>query len=59
MDYTKIPNDVVLAKVFEALKERNVTPIIVDTKEQALEEIKKIIPACLFLRAKSCPIATS
>ncbi len=45
MDYTKIASDEVVTKVAEALKGRNVSPIIVDTKEQALEEIKKLIPA--------------
>lgn len=44
MDYTKIPEDSVIAEVAEALKARNITPVIVDTKEQALAEIKKLIP---------------
>lgn len=44
MDYTKIALDEVIAKVAEALSARNITPIIVDTKEAALEEIKKLIP---------------
>lgn len=43
--YTNIPSDEVITKVAENLKSRNITPIIVDTKEQALEEIKKLIPA--------------
>ncbi|MBI5400611.1 MAG: lactate utilization protein [Candidatus Yonathbacteria bacterium] len=43
--YTNIPSDEVIAKVAENLKARNITPIIVDTKEQALAEIKKLIPA--------------
>ena len=42
--YTNIPSDEVIAKVAENLNARNITPIIVDTKEQALEEIKKLIP---------------
>ena len=42
--YTSIPSGEVVAKVAEALKARNITPIIVDTKEEALEEIKKLIP---------------
>lgn len=45
MDYTNIPSGEIVAKVAEALKARNITPIIVDTKEEALEEIKKLIPA--------------
>lgn len=44
MDYTSISPGEVVAKVAEALKARNITPIIVDTKEEALEEIKKLIP---------------
>lgn len=44
MDYTKIPADEVIKEVAENIKARNITPIIVDTKEQALEEIKKLIP---------------
>lgn len=44
MDYINIPSDSVIAEVAEALKARNITPVIVDTKEQALAEIKKIIP---------------
>lgn len=42
--YTNIPSSEVIAKVAENLKARNITPIIVDTKEEALEEIKKLIP---------------
>lgn len=45
MSYEQIASDEVIAKVVAALKERNVTAIVVDTKEQALEEIKKLIPA--------------
>lgn len=44
MNYTNIPSDELVVKVAEALKARNITPIIVDTKEQALAEIKKLIP---------------
>lgn len=44
MDYTKITSDEIIAKVVDALRIRNITPIVVDTKEQALEEIKKLIP---------------
>lgn len=44
MDYTKIASDSVIGKTVEALKERNIHAIVVDTKEEALEEIKKLIP---------------
>lgn len=44
MNYTNIPSDEVIEKVAENLKARNITPIIVDTKEEALAEIKKLIP---------------
>ena len=42
--YTNIPSDEAIAKVVENLKERNIHAIVVDTKEEALEEIKKLIP---------------
>lgn len=45
MNYEKIASDELISKVAEALKARNITPIIVDTKEEALEQIKKLIPA--------------
>jgi len=45
MSYEQIASDEVIAKVVSALKERNVTALVVDTKEQALKEIKKLIPA--------------
>lgn len=44
MNYTDILSDEVVSKVADALKARNITPIIVDTKEQALAEIKKLVP---------------
>lgn len=44
MDYTKIASDSVIKKTVEALKERNIHAIVVDTKEEAMEEIKKLIP---------------
>jgi imidazoleglycerol phosphate dehydratase HisB len=45
MHYDQIASDEVIAKVVMDLKERNVTAIVVGTKEQALEEVKKLIPA--------------
>lgn len=45
MDHTTIPSSEVITKVAEALKSRNITPVIVDTKEDALAEIKKLIPS--------------
>lgn len=44
MDYTKIASDNVIEKTAEALKARNVQVIVVSTKEDALAEIKKLIP---------------
>ncbi|MFZ2303923.1 MAG: lactate utilization protein [Minisyncoccia bacterium] len=44
MNYTKIASDSVIEKVIASLKERNINAIVVETKEQALEEIKKLIP---------------
>lgn len=45
MEYEQIASDETIASVIEALKGRNVHAMVVDTKEQALEEIKKLIPA--------------
>lgn len=44
MNYTKIAEEEVIAKTVDALKERNIHAIVVNTKEEALEEIKKLIP---------------
>lgn len=44
MEYIKIASDGTIKKVVESLKARNVHVVVVDTKEQALEEIKKLIP---------------
>ena len=43
MDYTKIAEDEVIAKTVDALKARNIHAVVVDTKEDALLEIKKLI----------------
>lgn len=45
MNYEKIASDSTIEKVVEALKARNIHAIVVDTKEEALKEIKKLIPA--------------
>jgi len=44
MNYEQIASDEIISKVSVALKARNITPIIVDTKEEALLELKKLIP---------------
>ncbi|OHA79722.1 MAG: hypothetical protein A2747_00220 [Candidatus Yonathbacteria bacterium RIFCSPHIGHO2_01_FULL_44_41] len=44
MDYAKIPEGSVIERVLGALKARNIHTIVVETKEEALEEIKKLIP---------------
>ncbi|HAS84686.1 MAG TPA: lactate utilization protein [Candidatus Yonathbacteria bacterium] len=44
MKYEHIASDDVIAKVVENLKARNIHAVVVDTKEEALEEIKKLIP---------------
>lgn len=44
MTYEHIPTDEVILKVVDGLKARNITALVVDTKEQALQEIKKLIP---------------
>lgn len=45
VNYTTIPADEIIEKVAENLRSRNITPIIVATKDEALAEIKKLIPA--------------
>lgn len=44
MNYTTIPSDEIIAQVARELKARNITTIIVDTRAQALEKIKELIP---------------
>ncbi len=44
MDYKKIAEDSVIKKTVDALKARNICAVVVNTKEEALEEIKKLIP---------------
>lgn len=45
MDYTTLANEEVLARTAAALRERNFEPVIIATKEEALEKIKELIPA--------------
>ncbi|HUX36217.1 MAG TPA: lactate utilization protein [Candidatus Paceibacterota bacterium] len=45
MNYETIPAAETVAKTAAALKERNFNPIIVNTKEEALEKVKSLIPA--------------
>jgi len=45
MNYETIPAAEIVAKTAEALKERSFNAIIVNTKEEALEKIKSLIPA--------------
>ncbi len=42
--YSVIPSDEVINDVIEKLKENGFNPILVDTKEQALEKIKELLP---------------
>lgn len=44
MDYTNIPEDSIITRTALALEARNIHTVVVDTKEQALEEVKKLIP---------------
>lgn len=44
MDYTALASPGSIEKVALALKGRNITTIVVDTKEQALAKIKELIP---------------
>lgn len=45
MDYTKISSDEVVEKVVASLRARNINAVVVNTKEEALEKIKELIPA--------------
>ncbi len=45
MNYETIPSAELVQKTVAALKERNFNPIIVNTKEEALEKVKSLIPA--------------
>jgi L-lactate utilization protein LutC len=45
MNYEQIPSKEIIEKTVAALKERGVEAIVVDTKEEALEKIKGLIPA--------------
>lgn len=44
MDYNNITSDSIIERMVVALKARNINTIVVDTKEEALIEIKKLIP---------------
>ena len=45
MNYTEIPSSEIVANTTASLTERNFEPIVVNTKEEALEKIKELIPA--------------
>lgn len=45
MDYTTLATQVSLDTTVAALKERGFEPIVVDTKEEAMEKVKELIPA--------------
>lgn len=45
MDYAAIPSQETVNKTISALKERNFEPILVNTKEEAFDKIKELIPA--------------
>ena len=44
MDYSKVPNNETIEKTIGALKNHGISAVLVNSKEQALEEIKKSIP---------------
>lgn len=44
MDYSKVPNNEIIEKTIGVLKDHRIDVILVDTKEQALEEILKNVP---------------
>lgn len=45
INWDRLPEDAILAKTVEGLKERNFNPIVVDDGEAALEMLKNTIPA--------------
>ncbi len=45
MDYTQLASEESITKVVVGLKERGFEPMVVATKEEALEKIKELIPA--------------
>lgn len=45
MNFDHIADEATLAKTIEALKARNVNVVVVNTKEEALETVKSLIPA--------------
>jgi hypothetical protein len=45
ISYTQIPSDEVIDATVQALKTRNIEPMIVSTREEALAVIKDLIPA--------------
>lgn len=45
MDYTRIPDEQIIADTVSALQERNFNPIHVNTREEALAKIQELIPA--------------
>lgn len=44
MNYAALASDKTLSTTVEALKSKNIDAVVVNTKEQALEEVKKSIP---------------
>lgn len=45
MNYETLASPEIIQKVMENVKPRNITPILVQTKEEALEKLKELIPA--------------
>jgi L-lactate utilization protein LutB len=45
MDYKQIPSDQIINQTIEALKAHGMSVLLVENKNQALSEVKKIIPA--------------
>jgi L-lactate utilization protein LutC len=44
MDYAKLASDNSVNKTIEALKKRNVDAVVVNTREEALEKVRSLIP---------------
>ncbi len=44
MDYTEVSSDEIINKTVQALSGHNFLPLVVETKEQALDQIKSLIP---------------
>ncbi len=53
MDWTIVPSDEVIAKTVAALKTRNISTIVVNSRAEALSKLKELIPASVSIMTGS------